>query len=391
MAEWDEGKHPRADDGKFGDGAGASKKGEPAPRRKPTERVKRGAKFNAAPHEKKIAKFRTQEARVRMASIDLKSKMAAVKQQARAARTPAARARLRARFEKMKGRRDVLKAKAKVAKDSRLAARKEMAAARKEHRGARQASRSDTKVARQGEKQVAAKVRVGRSEEAIRDLGGDPKLAEKLMTDWNTDKLTLSGMTMTAATASAAGGDPRRALDRAERSVAVHYPTLGEDGARERAEQAVRAAADPKMRSTVEALAKVSQAAYLEDEVTLYRGIEGAQAQALRAHVASGSTEPFALAADALASFTEDRTRASAFAQGGGLVVKVIVPRASIRASHRVSKSWQAMGDAEVLASPPDGGFRVAVTDVKERPAPESREISKDELAQIMREAGLRG
>lgn len=168
--DFDEAKHKRAEDGKFthGDGGGAAEKPSRSERARaaargvkaklrekaaPAPKAKRsyakGAKFDAKPHEKKIAKFRTQEAKFRTQSIALKAKMAALKVEARAkAKTPAQKARFKARFEKLAAKREELKAKASAAKTGRVDARKAMQAAKKEHRAGRKTAREEAKASR---------------------------------------------------------------------------------------------------------------------------------------------------------------------------------------------------------------------------------------------------
>lgn len=168
MAEWDESKHPRAEDGKFGEGNGTAASAPPkerSPRATAAARKVRARgraptkpeRFNAKPHERQIAKHRTQEAKLRRASIALKAKMAALKAEARAkAKTPAQKARYQARFEKLAAKRDELRGKADAAKASRVDARRSLTAARNEHaaqrKAARDAAASERRKARDGKK-----------------------------------------------------------------------------------------------------------------------------------------------------------------------------------------------------------------------------------------------
>ncbi len=133
----------RARDGKFGKG---SRKAKSAP------------KFNAAPHQKKIARLKAAEAKHRRASIALKAKMAATKANARAkAKTPKQRAAAKAHFEKLKAKRDGLKAKADQAKTKRIEATKAMQGARKEHGGKRKVAREKAKAERAAKREASGK------------------------------------------------------------------------------------------------------------------------------------------------------------------------------------------------------------------------------------------
>lgn len=160
--EFDESKHPRAPDGKFGSGTGTAKpagaggadsagsaggdvgaeEGTEAPEsaakkpkgKKPAGKPKAGsAKFNATPHQKKIAKHRAAEAKHRQASLDAKKKMAALKAKAKKA-TPKQKAALKKKFEALKAKREALKEKAAEAKEAKIAATQSMQEARVEHR-----------------------------------------------------------------------------------------------------------------------------------------------------------------------------------------------------------------------------------------------------------------
>ena len=131
--DFDEAKHPRAEDGKFSQdgssGTGRSGRANELARAarararvapSGTTRVAKGEKFNAKPHERRIARFRTQEAKLRTQSIAIKQKMAALKADAKLkAITPHQRARLKARFEKLAARRDEIKMRAAAAKEGR--------------------------------------------------------------------------------------------------------------------------------------------------------------------------------------------------------------------------------------------------------------------------------
>lgn len=140
MIEWreDRGYNPhRSKDGRFasGSGSGAGKR-------------KVAPKFNAAPHQRKIAALKNQEVKHRRASIALKSQMAALKKTARAA-PPKKRPALQKRWEKLAARRVALQAKSETAKASRLEAVQSMRFARAEHvakqKAAREAARGQSK------------------------------------------------------------------------------------------------------------------------------------------------------------------------------------------------------------------------------------------------------
>lgn len=82
------------------------------------------------------------------------------------------------------------------------------------------------------------------------------------------------------------------------------------------------------VKKSIAKMAKASQKAYKEDPVTLYRGVGKSNAEDA---IKSGK-----LAVASLSSWSESRAIAAQFAEDGGKVMKVKVPRASIMMSHRV-------------------------------------------------------
>ena len=187
MGDWDESRHPRADDGKFGEGASQATS-------KPAGKRKRGAKFDPSAHQKRIAKLRTQEARYRQASLKIKQQMTTLKETAKT-RTPKQRAALKERFSRLKERRADLKAKADKVKTSRVAAKKELATARKEHKATRAAGRATAKTERAKAKPKAPNRAGGvasgnpRPDRVRAIVGRDPDRAlfasSKLETGWS--------------------------------------------------------------------------------------------------------------------------------------------------------------------------------------------------------------
>jgi ADP-ribosyltransferase exoenzyme len=173
--DFDEGKHPRADDGKFGHGTGGPKLpgagggkpspmhapmgasakpngGKPAGAKKPGAAKKPSAKkFNSKPHDRAIARHRAAEAKHRTASIAIKAQMAEVKAKAKTA-TPKQKAALKARFEKLKAKRDELKGKASEAKQARTEATAKLKEARAAHREKIKADRAKAKTERPARK-----------------------------------------------------------------------------------------------------------------------------------------------------------------------------------------------------------------------------------------------
>jgi hypothetical protein len=131
----------RAKDGKFAPGAHKAPAKAAAP------------KFNAAPHQQKIAKLKAEEADHRRASIAIRDQMAAAKRTAKAG-TPKQRAEVKEQFAGMRSQRAELKAKATDAKVQRVAATKAMQDARKEHVAQRKAARDAAKADRAAKREA---------------------------------------------------------------------------------------------------------------------------------------------------------------------------------------------------------------------------------------------
>ncbi len=198
----------------------------------------------------------------------------------------------------------------------------------------------------------------------VKKAGGDPAEAERLVKGWEEDKLTATGFEFHAAVAASAGLDPAQAVERTKQ-VLVKEHGHTEAQAAKVVERAVAAARDKDTQATVRAVAAASQAAYEGDTVTLYRGVTGAQADAVRAQLESGADVDFGT--DAVTSFTDDEAVARSFATNG-MVVRVQVPKESIVLSHKVvggGKSREIALDKEVIAVT-KGGLKVSRDNVRE-------------------------
>lgn len=193
---------------------------------------------------------------------------------------------------------------------------------------------------------------------AITKHGGDPKLANSIMSGWIGDAYTEGGFVMKAATAKMLGVDVGDALSRSHREVSKEDKKEADRLQR----TASKFANNAKNMKTFNAIAKASQELYSEEKVTLYRGIGGKQASQIREAVTGKSGKTLNIASDVVVSFTEDPAVAKRFAEGGGVIVKVSIPRSAIVMSHRLVRN-NAQREKEVLVATKKG-FAVSPQDV---------------------------
>jgi hypothetical protein len=138
-------------------------------------------------------------------------------------------------------------------------------------------------------------------------------------------------------------------------NIAKRYRTPMVENASARAEGLLPANIDAAKK-----LVSASQNAYIEDTVTLYRGVSKKQADKLRSKVTPEGTVH--LATDYLTSFTEDKHTAHRFAtrlgrEEMGMIISVKVPRKSIAMSYRVLGGRFNVEKEVVVAT--QGGFHI--------------------------------
>ncbi|MFZ5440475.1 MAG: anti-CBASS protein Acb1 family protein [Myxococcota bacterium] len=198
-------------------------------------------------------------------------------------------------------------------------------------------TKKDVKAAR-------AEIKRGALPSAAAKLGGDKATAERLIEGWQDDSSRGEAIAFKAAVARELGIDPAKDLERTKSFLKAS----GVSNAEEHVAKQVAKSEDKKVRATVRAIAQASQAAHEGDTVKLYRGVNGKQAEELRAFMAANPGAPVPFNTDSMASFTESASTARVFGHGG-FIVEVDVPRSSIVLSHRASKSLSKFGDSEVV------------------------------------------
>lgn len=201
-------------------------------------------------------------------------------------------------------------------------------------------------------KAAKAEVKRGAIAAAAGKLGGDPKIATTLVNAWQEDSGSGEALALKAAIALEIGVTPEQALARAQERLAnqgVKGVAANAAAAQQQVAEQIARGSETKVRATARAIAQASQSAHDSPVVTLYRGVSGAQAEQLRAALASGASS-VDLHTDAIASFTEDPKVARVFGNGG-FILKMDVPREAIVLSHRASSALKKFGDSEVVVA----------------------------------------
>lgn len=208
-------------------------------------------------------------------------------------------------------------------------------------------------------------------------LGGNAKKSKELLLGFRQNVFHDKGIEFKGAVGKAFGVPAQNDAGRISRLMQEHERKKGglvRDQKKSSAEGSVdvvgrRLAAGEAHVSTVAAMAKVSQGHYLEDRVTVFRGITGKQAEEIIAAKKSG--QPVNIKTDTTSSFTESHGIASQFATHGpsrkvrsahAVVIKVTVPRSSIVASHRAFKELAKEMEV-VIAS--HGGHSIDPNDIQ--------------------------
>lgn len=153
MGDWTESLHPRATDGKFGQGNGNARgaKAQATLRAvrsaggikavRPTKvkavRPPKPPKFDPTEHQNRIAGLRTREAKIRTAGLAAKAQMASLKLQAKSAKAKGASkdqlGALKAQHDALKGHHASIRALAATTKTERVQAGKDMRQAKQDH------------------------------------------------------------------------------------------------------------------------------------------------------------------------------------------------------------------------------------------------------------------
>jgi hypothetical protein len=107
-------------------------------------------------------------------------------------------------------------------------------------------------------------------------------------------------------------------------------------------------------------IAAKSQAAHSGDFVTLHRGVEGRQAEAIKQALKEG--KPVHIATDTVSSWTDDHATARGF---GNVVVSIRVPRSSIVASYKAFPKQFIKAEREVAIATAGGFGPNHITGVK--------------------------
>jgi hypothetical protein len=107
-------------------------------------------------------------------------------------------------------------------------------------------------------------------------------------------------------------------------------------------------------------IAAKSQAAHSGDFVTLHRGVEGHQAEAIKQALKEG--KPVHIATDTVSSWTDDHATAQGF---GKVVVSIRVPRSSIVASYKAFPKQFIKAEREVAIATAGGFGPNHITGVK--------------------------
>jgi hypothetical protein len=174
---------------------------------------------------------------------------------------------------------------------------------------------------------------------AAADAKVDPKKVDYLLKGWvkpSAHDDVHGGHVLRAAVAQKLGSDFGRDAKRSDLTDTKRKKIEGE-GAKYQKELAY--------------IASKSQAAYSGDFVTLHRGIEGHQAEAIKQALKEG--KPVHIATDTVSSWTDDHATARGF---GNVVVTVRVPRSAIVASYKAFPK-QFIKEEREVAIATAGGF----------------------------------
>jgi hypothetical protein len=201
--------------------------------------------------------------------------------------------------------------------------------------------------------------------EVVASLGGSAADSKFMVSDWNSDVFEQGAIILRGSfyslldtNSEQQGRDLQRLQGRMVNAGAPKGSTPSKASAYIKKQLSN---SDTETTKTAKAVAQVSQAMH-DEEVTLYRGVSGEQAAAIRAAMLAG--QPVHVATDTLSSFTEDPDRSEYFAGKGGVIIKTVVKRSSIVMSHRAFKELSAEKEVVVATA---GGFHVNHEDIQLR------------------------
>jgi hypothetical protein len=169
---------------------------------------------------------------------------------------------------------------------------------------------------------------------AVSELGGKPTVAHSLVTGWKKSPNSPRGAKIRGAILHLLGGSSEQA--------ALEKKSITEAAAIKAFTEAYEKGTD---KETLKATARLSQAAYKEENVPLYRGITKEQARSLKAQ--SGNN--LSLDVNTVSSWSENVYNATMF--GDGAIISTTVPRSSIVMSYRVIPNLSDGSEREVLVA----------------------------------------